>query len=59
MVSQVINYDLLKTVDEMYVMCDVFEFCSSLYLSSEQGMRQAPDLLPADYKGGRQDSGSL
>jgi len=41
-VSQIINYDLLKAIDEI-----------------EQGVRQAPDLLPVDYKGGKQDSGSL
>lgn len=60
-VSQTINYDLLVAMDEMYVLplISVFLLCLCRNFHSERGVRRAPDLLPADYRGGDKDQGTL
>jgi glutamate--cysteine ligase catalytic subunit len=60
-VSQTINYDLLVAVDEMYVLSFVSVFLPFLCQNShsERGVRRAPELLPADYRGGDKDQGTL
>lgn len=61
-VNKEINYDLVVAVDEMYVFfCLHATECPSdngrFY--SERGVRRVPDLLPEDYTGSGEDSGSF
>lgn len=58
-VSQEINYDLLKAVDEMCVMISLILCKILMQYYRERGARKAPDLLPADYEGGNKDRGSI
>lgn len=58
-VSAEINYDLIVAVDEMWVLsCHSIDIMLT-FLYSERGVRKAEDLLPADYTGSKEDSGSI
>lgn len=58
-VSAEINYDLIVAIDEMWV--GSLHATQSLLTIwySERGVRKAEDLLPADYTGSKEDSGSI
>jgi glutamate--cysteine ligase catalytic subunit len=60
-VNKEINYDLVVAVDEMSVFfclhaTEVLFDDGCFY--SERGVRRVPDLLPEDYTGSGEDSGS-
>lgn len=56
-VSQVINYDLLLAVDEMWVFIPIpGSPIINLFEKSERGVRGAADLLPEYYNGGNKNT---
>ena len=60
-VNKEINYDLVVAVDEMSVFSVFRRRRSCLTMVafySERGVRRVPDLLPEDYTGSGEDSGS-
>ena len=60
-VSEEINYDLLKEVDEMWVSYSRITVVALLIEGpdSERGVKKAPELLPEYYTGRDEDQGSI